>query len=84
MVVSHAVGAAEVLKGSLAEGIVAHPEDPLEMETKLLAMLERSRNPGVQQEARKLAEEYSWKNHFFKLQFFLEELVQQDHRGCSS
>ena len=30
-VVSQVVGAAEILKGKLAEGIVAHPEDPKEM-----------------------------------------------------
>ena len=84
VVVSRAVGAAEVLRGSLAEGIVADPEDPDEIETKLLTMLKRSSGSDIRNEARELAEEYSWQNHFLKLQGFLEELVQKDRRGCSS
>ena len=82
VVVSKTAGAAEVLKGGLTEGIVLHPEDPLEIEAKLVAMLKRSSNPDFRAEARKLGEEYSWKNHFLKLQAFLQEVVEQ--RNCES
>ena len=75
-VVSQVVGAAEILKGKLAEGIVSHPEDSEEMATKLRSMLERSCNGEVSLEARKLAESYSWNNHFSKLNMFLKEIVE--------
>jgi UDP-glucose:(heptosyl)LPS alpha-1,3-glucosyltransferase len=81
VVVSAAVGASEVLKGDFAEGIVAHPEDPEEVESKLVAMLTRGRNPGFSAQARKLGEDYSWKNHFVKLEAFLKEIVEQGVRG---
>jgi len=82
VVVSKTVGAAEVLEGGLGEGIILHPDDPQEMEAKLVAMLERSRNSDFRAEARKLGEEYSWKNHFSKLQIFLQEVVERRH--CES
>jgi UDP-glucose:(heptosyl)LPS alpha-1,3-glucosyltransferase len=76
-VVSKNVGAAEVLKGGLAAGIVVHSEDPGEMATQLLAMLQRSLDPSFSSAARKLGEKYSWKNHFDKLDHFLKETVEQ-------
>jgi glycosyltransferase involved in cell wall biosynthesis len=79
-VVSKNVGAAEVLKGGLAEGIVVHPEDPEEIATRLLALLERNRDPSFSSSARKLGKEYSWRNHFTKLDDFLKETVRQG--GC--
>ena len=82
VLVSKSVGAAEVLRGGLAEGIISHPDDPREIEAKLVAMLERSRDCEFWREARKLGEEYSWKSHFLKLQLFLQEVVEQRH--CES
>jgi UDP-glucose:(heptosyl)LPS alpha-1,3-glucosyltransferase len=79
-VVSKTVGAAEVLKGELAEGIVVHPEDPEQIANRLLAMLERSLDPSFGSAARKLGEQYSWKNHFDKLDRFLKETIEQG--GC--
>jgi UDP-glucose:(heptosyl)LPS alpha-1,3-glucosyltransferase len=81
-VVSQIVGASEILKGGLAEGIVAHPEDPKEMAAKLLVMLERGCNMDFSLEARKLAEGYSWTNYFNRLEMFLKDIVDQD--GCRS
>ncbi len=75
-VVSQVVGAAEILKGKLAEGIVSRPEDSEEMAAKLRSMLERSRNREFSLEARKLAESYSWNNHFSKLNMFLKEIIE--------
>jgi UDP-glucose:(heptosyl)LPS alpha-1,3-glucosyltransferase len=82
VVVSRTVGAAEVLKGRLVNGIVIDPKDPREIVTKLVSMLEESRDPNLRMEARKLGEEYSWKNHFLKLQVFLQRVVEQ--RRCES
>jgi UDP-glucose:(heptosyl)LPS alpha-1,3-glucosyltransferase len=84
VVVSRNVGAAEVLRGGLAEGIVVHPEDPEEIGTQLLAMLQRSLHPSFSSAARKLGKEYSWQNHFNKLEQFLKETVEQDCGEISS
>lgn len=78
-VVSKNVGAAELLKGELAEGIVVHPEDPEEIAARLLEMLQRSLDPRFSSAARKLGKEYSWRNHFAKLDDFLKQTVEQ---GC--
>lgn len=80
--VSRTVGASEILKGRLAEGIIPHPEDPNAMAGRLLAMLERGRDSSFSLEARKLAEEYSWSKHFKKLDRFLKDIVEQS--GCAS
>jgi UDP-glucose:(heptosyl)LPS alpha-1,3-glucosyltransferase len=77
VVVSQAVGASEILSGGLAEGIVAHPENPDELSGKLLTLLERSRDPACGIEARRLGEEYSWKNHFPKLDAFIKGAFEQ-------
>ncbi len=77
VVVSHTVGASEILAGSLTEGIVAHPEDSEELAAKLLAMLDRSRNAECSAEARRLGEEYSWENYFRKLDAFIKEVVEE-------
>ncbi|HSE86269.1 MAG TPA: glycosyltransferase family 4 protein [Candidatus Binatia bacterium] len=83
-VVSQVVGASEILKGKLADGIVVHPEDPKELVTKLLAMLERGRHKNFTLEARELAEAYSWSNHFSKLEIFLKETIEQNGWPSSS
>lgn len=78
VLVSKAVGASEVLRGMLADGIVNRPEDSAELEAKLVSMLDQSRRPLCSEEARKLGEEYSWKNHFRKLETHLQEVAGQD------
>jgi UDP-glucose:(heptosyl)LPS alpha-1,3-glucosyltransferase len=83
-VVSQNVGAAEVLKGELAEGIVAHPEDPEEITTRLVAMLQRSLDSSFSLAARKLGKEYSWRNHFTQLDRFLKQTVEQRRCEISS
>ena len=80
--VSRTVGASEILKGGLAEGIIPQPEDPKEITARLLAMLERGRDPDFSLEARKLAEGYSWSMHFRKLDRFLKDTVEPS--GCGA
>lgn len=76
VVVSRSVGAAEVLSGALAEGIVDHPEDPHELEAKLLSSLERARDPRSAEEARSIGQRYSWQNHFQSLEALLIETAE--------
>jgi UDP-glucose:(heptosyl)LPS alpha-1,3-glucosyltransferase len=68
VVVSRTAGAAEILTGGLLEGVLDKPDDPTELERKITAFLERAGQPETGAEARRLAEAYSWKNHFKKLE----------------
>ena len=82
VVVSETVGAAEILKGPLIGGIVADPDDPGELVHALRSMLAPRRARALSAEARKLAEDYSWAQHFAKLDQWLKEIVEQ--AGCVS
>jgi hypothetical protein len=64
------------LSGALAEGIVDHPEDPHELEAKLLSSLERARDPRSAEEARSIGQRYSWQNHFQSLEALLIETAE--------
>jgi UDP-glucose:(heptosyl)LPS alpha-1,3-glucosyltransferase len=74
VVVSRSVGAAELLQGILADGIVNTPEDPAELEIKLLRVLEHARDSCCRDEARRLSEDYSWPKHFRRLEAVLAEV----------
>jgi UDP-glucose:(heptosyl)LPS alpha-1,3-glucosyltransferase len=78
VIVSKAVGASELLRGVLTGGIVSQPEDSVELEAKLVFMLDQSRRVSCSEEARKLAEEYSWRNYFRRLETHLQEVAGQD------
>jgi UDP-glucose:(heptosyl)LPS alpha-1,3-glucosyltransferase len=67
VLVSSAVGAAEVLAGSVAGSVVDRPNDAVELSSKLLALLRRAGDPALGQAARKIAEDYSWQRHFERL-----------------
>jgi UDP-glucose:(heptosyl)LPS alpha-1,3-glucosyltransferase len=71
VLVSREVGAAEVLHGPLALGIVDRADDPEELKTKLLLLLDKSNDGSWSEAARKLGKEHSWKNHFTKLEAIL-------------
>jgi len=82
VVVSRRAGASEILTGSLAAGIVDNPEHREEIEKRLLGSLARSRDADLALEARRLAETYSWKNHFRRLEALLTD-VKQEKRNRS-
>jgi UDP-glucose:(heptosyl)LPS alpha-1,3-glucosyltransferase len=84
VVVSKTVGASEILTGGLTQGIVVHPEDPEQLAVALRSMLERSRDAEFSRVARKLSEEYTWSNHFVKLDRWLQEIVKQGDCGSLS
>jgi UDP-glucose:(heptosyl)LPS alpha-1,3-glucosyltransferase len=74
VVVARGVGAVEILQGSLAQGIVSNPEDPAELAQKIIAQLRLAKDPACRAEARGLGEDYSWRNHFRKLESILVEV----------
>lgn len=82
VVVTRGVGAAEVLRENLAQGIVNNPDAPSQLAEKITAQLRWSKEPSIRMEARKLAEDYSWRNHFHKLEAVLMEVraVKQSER----
>lgn len=77
VLVSQTVGAAEILRDELREGIVADPENKIEMEAKLLWLLDQSRRRFLAEKATKLGKEFSWENHFRKLESCLLEVSEQ-------
>ena len=76
VVVSRAVGAAEILAGSVAGKIVERPDDGAELSGKLCRFLPRAGDPSLGQAARKIAEDYSWQRHFERL----DELLRRASR----
>jgi UDP-glucose:(heptosyl)LPS alpha-1,3-glucosyltransferase len=83
VLVSRAVGAAEVLTGELAQGILESPDDPSEIEGKVLRMLDGGRWRSMSDQARKLGERYSWKNHFREFETHLQEVAGRDRASSS-
>jgi UDP-glucose:(heptosyl)LPS alpha-1,3-glucosyltransferase len=78
-VVTRGVGAAEVLQGTLMQGVVDDPDDATELAHKISVQLQRSQEPHCREEARRLAETYSWHNHFRKLESVLTEVRAAKH-----
>lgn len=73
ILVSRNVGAAEVLEGRLANGIVDEPDKPEKLAAKILSFLAKNADGALVHEARKIGERYSWKNHFRRLEALLLE-----------
>lgn len=73
VLVSRGVGAAEVLHGPLAQGVVDRADDPEELKSKLLLLLDKANDGSWSEAARRLGEEHSWTNHFVKLEAILRE-----------
>ncbi len=84
VLVSRTVGAAEVLTGELEQGILACPDDRMEMENRLIGLLDHDRRSSISEQARRLGERYSWKNHFQELESYLLEVAGQVRHGAFS
>lgn len=82
VLVSRTVGAAEILAGELEQGILARPDDPSEIEGRIMAMLDPGRWQFMSEQARGLGERYSWKNHFCELENCLAEVAGRERRGA--
>jgi UDP-glucose:(heptosyl)LPS alpha-1,3-glucosyltransferase len=74
VLVSRAVGAAEILRGPLAGGIVELPDDAAEITAKLVSLLEKAGDAALRQEARSIGEGHSWERHFHGLDALLREV----------
>ena len=75
VLVSREVGAAEVLSGALVQGIVERPENPVELERKLVALLDRAADPELIREAIAAAARFSWQNHLRELEACLSQVA---------
>ncbi len=71
VLVSAQVGAAALLTGALAAGIVERADDPAALAQGLLALLEKSSEPKLRQEARAIGAAHSWTEHFRQLERLL-------------
>ena len=76
VLVSSEVGAAEIIRGPLSEGIVNVNNGTETIQRKLLWLLEKSKDPWWASQARSLAEENSWEDHFRRLEALLLETCQ--------
>jgi len=74
VLVSRAVGAAEILRGRLAIGIVDQPGNATELSAKLLSLLDKAREESLRQEARRIGEAYSWDRHLLELDALLRDV----------
>lgn len=74
VLVSAQVGAAEVLTGRLACGVVERPDDADELARKLLELLSKSGDDALKQEARNIGVQYSWEEHFRRLDALLRRV----------
>jgi len=72
-----AVGAAELLAGELREGILVNPDDPRELQDKILAMVDHRRWSYLTSKARELGERWSWSKHFLELERVLGAVCQE-------
>lgn len=82
VLISCDVGAAELLTGTLTDGVVEHPDSSQELETRLLSLLSRAREPRFAEEARRIGEQNCWRNHFRKLETLLMEAAKTQSETC--
>src|SRR6266508_6228612 len=62
------VGAMDHVNGALTDGILSNPDDPAELKTKILRMLDRVRRSLLAREAMETAEKYTWDNYLDRLE----------------
>lgn len=67
------VGAMEVFNGVLRDGILSNPDDPVELKTKILRMMDRAHWSFLAREARETAVKYTWDNYLDRIEQTLIE-----------
>ena len=70
------LGSTDQLDGDLTEGILTDPDDPEELQRRILRQLDKSRWPSLSRAARQVAEKYSWAKYFKELEVELNGLAQ--------
>ncbi len=73
------MGATEEIEGNLKEGILINPNDPEELRMKILRLLDPARWHGLSQEARQLAEKYTWQKYLNDLEKEFYQLASQNY-----
>jgi len=81
VLVSREAGAAELLTGALAEGIVDRLDEREELVGKLVKLIDRCADPSLAAEARALGVEFSWEKHFHQFEAVLRDVCRLEHRG---
>jgi UDP-glucose:(heptosyl)LPS alpha-1,3-glucosyltransferase len=80
------VGASDKIEGDLRAGILENDDDPAELRRKILALLDPGRWPSFSQQARQIAEHYSWDaclEQFEAVLFGLCERADRDEASAS-
>jgi UDP-glucose:(heptosyl)LPS alpha-1,3-glucosyltransferase len=75
------VGAAEEIEGDLKEGIIVDPDDLEELEKRIRTLLDPVPWPRLSQEARRVAEKYSWQRYLDEVEKCLFGICQQRGSG---
>jgi len=57
------VGPTEKMEDELKDGILEDPDDPIELKSKILRFLDPARRSSLAQQARRLAERFSWQHY---------------------
>jgi UDP-glucose:(heptosyl)LPS alpha-1,3-glucosyltransferase len=70
------VGATEEIAGELREGILVNRNDPEELKTRILRLLDPVRRAKLSEAARKTAEKYSWHRYLDCIEGCLREICQ--------
>jgi len=73
VVMDAGIGAAEVVEGDLREAIVNNPDDPGELKSKIVKILEPERRDILSRQARQIAEKYSWSAYLDGVEQILNE-----------
>jgi UDP-glucose:(heptosyl)LPS alpha-1,3-glucosyltransferase len=80
VVVARGAGAAEILNGDAARGIVADPDSADELASKITAQLEWAAEPRHFEALSCTVADYSWDHHFAKLDALLQEVWCEKRR----
>lgn len=69
------VGPTDKMEGELREGILGDPDDPIDLKTKILQFLHPARWSSLSQQARQLAEEFSWQRYLEEVENCLGNIL---------
>ena len=75
VVASDGVGALDQASDDLRQGMLSDVEDPEELKSKILSLLDRDRWPELSRSARRTAERYSWDNYFSGLERIMKDVA---------
>jgi UDP-glucose:(heptosyl)LPS alpha-1,3-glucosyltransferase len=77
VVASAGVGALDQASDDLRQGLLGDVENPEELKSKILSLIERERWPELSRSARRTAERYSWENYFSGLERIMKQVAAE-------